>query len=236
MAIRFSEVPISQVPSLQTFAANCVCKNASNFQSIEKLPEDLQDLVVKIFKKYEMDLFEYGPGFNNYLEKNEISLHSFEKFRLELIKIGIINKSISKEKASLNKLLLSASFYGNLETVKYLILNGADIEATDKLGETALMLAARTGHLELVRHLIDNGANINHRDNRDRTVLMYAVSNVHLEIVQYLVGKGADMNAKNQYGENAVMLAGCAGERGTKIGRYLIDKDAEIGPTDPYQF
>ena len=56
----------------------------------------------------------------------------------------------------LDEQLVYALQYGDLERVKYLIENGADIHAED---DDALQLSACFGHLDVVKYLIENGAN-----------------------------------------------------------------------------
>ena len=52
----------------------------------------------------------------------------------------------------------------HLEVVKFLIDNGAQINAKDKNGNTALEFAADKGFLEIVQHLTLHGANIDTRN------------------------------------------------------------------------
>ena len=49
-----------------------------------------------------------------------------------------------------------ASEKGHLEMVKYLVENGAEVNVTDELNRTALILASANGHLEIVRYLTKN--------------------------------------------------------------------------------
>lgn len=87
--------------------------------------------------------------------------------------------------------LMQASIEGNLEEVKSLIRNGADINAKDKYGDTALMGASREGNLEVVKFLVQKGANINVKNEDGNTALMEALGEGNLEVVQYLKSKGA---------------------------------------------
>ena len=47
---------------------------------------------------------------------------------------------------------------GELEVVKRLMANGADLNLTNDDGETALHRASYEGKLEVVKHLMANGA------------------------------------------------------------------------------
>ena len=48
--------------------------------------------------------------------------------------------------------LIDAARYGDLETVKLLIENGAEIDAKDKDGYTVLMYASNNGNLEIIKY------------------------------------------------------------------------------------
>ena len=57
--------------------------------------------------------------------------------------------------------LVNASANGHFEIVKYLLQNGADVNATCKYKETTLKVASKKGHLEIVKYLVENGADEN---------------------------------------------------------------------------
>ena len=71
-------------------------------------------------------------------------------------------------------LLLYASKCGHLEMVKYLVGNGADMNAKNKYNRTALMYAFEDGYLEIIKYLIKEGADLNENYN---TVLLDACKN-----------------------------------------------------------
>lgn len=73
-------------------------------------------------------------------------------------------------------LLLSAAAQGNpdRDVVRYLVEHGADIEARNAQGDTALLLAVRGGHLRLARHLVDAGADVAVRDGSGSSALTIA--------------------------------------------------------------
>ena len=87
-----------------------------------------------------------------------------------------------------------AAYKGRLPMVRELLDRGANINARDHEGETALIRAAFWGHLAIVRLLLERGANANARTYEGWTPLMYAADSGHLAIVRELMNKGANTN------------------------------------------
>ncbi len=88
--------------------------------------------------------------------------------------------------------LCEAATQGDLELVRTLLSEGADIEATtDPAGSTPLLLACAAGHLEVVKLLLDNGADLHARNNSHQNALLMAVEGRHRELADYLMSIGA---------------------------------------------
>jgi ankyrin repeat protein len=66
-----------------------------------------------------------------------------------------------------NCLLHIATAGGYSNIVKYLIANGANVNAKDTFEMTALHLASRNEQLEIVQCLIEKGADVNSKDNSE---------------------------------------------------------------------
>ena len=94
------------------------------------------------------------------------------------------------------------------EIVRLLLQRGADINAQDEFGRSALMIAADAGYLETVKLLLDWEANVHLKDTRGNTALMRAAWKGHLEIVKALMDRGADVNGTDEkHGYTALLLA-----------------------------
>lgn len=65
-----------------------------------------------------------------------------------------------------------------------MLANGADVNATDRLGDTALHWAAMSGHATIVEFLVSNGADVNARNQFRDTPLHWAAMNGHTAIVE----------------------------------------------------
>jgi ankyrin repeat protein len=81
---------------------------------------------------------------------------------------------------------------GDVARLEALAAAGADINALDEHGQTALMNAARDGRTDVVRWLIARGANLDHTAKFHLSALMLAVINGRDAIVGLLVDAGAD--------------------------------------------
>ena len=90
----------------------------------------------------------------------------------------------------------------NTEVIKLLIEAGADVNAQDKYGRTALTYAE---NLEKIKLLIEAGADVNTANKKNRwTALMYAKN---AEKIKLLIEAGADVNIEDEWGNTALMLA-----------------------------
>jgi ankyrin repeat protein len=92
--------------------------------------------------------------------------------------------------------LLQAASEGNLGKVIKALENGANVNAREQFGDTALNQAARYGHIAVVRRLVEAGADIENKGGADLTPLMNAAlpsqpSASHFETVQFLLDQGA---------------------------------------------
>jgi ankyrin repeat protein len=100
----------------------------------------------------------------------------------------------------------------DLAAIDAQLASGADIDARDEHGQTALMNAARDGQVSVVRLLAERGADLNHHAKYGLSAVMLAVLRGHVEVVRVLVDAGADLTlagtgAPGFYGKTAAALA-----------------------------
>lgn len=74
----------------------------------------------------------------------------------------------------------------DIEFVRLLLEHGARIEAADKEGRTALMLAAAEGQTDVARELLRHGARVDAADHEGRSALRIAREANHEEMVKLL--------------------------------------------------
>jgi ankyrin repeat protein len=115
--------------------------------------------------------------------------------------------------------------------MQHLLQHGADVDARDGKGRTALIDAANRGLTEAVQILLDAGADIEAKTKLDgTTALMLAAHDNHLDIVQMLLNRNANINARNGNGESALMLASARGW--VDVVRILLQRGADINARD----
>jgi len=115
---------------------------------------------------------------------------------------------------------------------------GADVNAQDDAGETALSNAASSGHVDLVKLLLEAGADVGAEGS---TAIIQAASSglsydpegrsQRGEVVNLLIEAGADVNVKSGWGETALMNAATDGN--PEVTRQLLKAGADVNAHIP---
>ncbi len=136
----------------------------------------------------------------------------------------------------LNRQLLSAAEKDNLDRMWELVEQGADVNARDEYGRTALMGAAYEGHLtpELLKAFVQHGADVNARDKYGNTALMLSAGNDYLtpELLDAFASNGADVKARDKDGWTALMFAALRGHLTPELLETFIQNGADIDSQD----
>lgn len=106
-----------------------------------------------------------------------------------------------------------------------LIAQGADVNARNNYGWTALSHAARSKNAELVRLLLEHGADANARDESGWTPLMRAAMKGNVEAAQALLEHGASVNVQEKAGWTALHWAASQGH--DKLVALLLSHGAD---------
>lgn len=96
---------------------------------------------------------------------------------------------------NIDEIFRVAIISNNLDIVKYLVENGANINASEIWFTThPLRWASYKGHLDVVKYLIEKGANIHAKNEFS---LIHAYTNNHFDVIKYLIDHGANIDAIN---------------------------------------
>jgi ankyrin repeat protein len=116
--------------------------------------------------------------------------------------------------------------HGEFNTVLDLLEQGTDVNARDRYGQTALMLAAHAGHSQIVDVLIANQADLNISAKFGLNALMLALVAGHQDVAHYLAKSGADLSLR-------ATGAGFSGKTAYDLAMELgmSELSAELKPT-----
>ena len=124
----------------------------------------------------------------------------------------------------LNDYLLENCWEGNINKIKLLILQGANIECQDSNKFTPLHIASYQGYFEIVNYLLSKGANIECQAIDKYTPLHFAARVDQRNIVEYLASYGA----KIEFHEESTPLYIASQNGYLEIVKYLISQGANI--------
>jgi ankyrin repeat protein/mono/diheme cytochrome c family protein len=121
--------------------------------------------------------------------------------------------------------LMVAAQVGSPRMVRAMLDLGADVNATNAAGATALLRGA--ANPEVVKLLLDRGAQPNSASALGHTPLMLASRSPQAtESVRLLLARGADVQATSRHGATALMAA-VASMNGDVV-RWLVERGADV--------
>ena len=121
-----------------------------------------------------------------------------------------------------------ATYEGQTEMVRYLVMKGADVNALTSSLRTSLHLACNKGILKTIQILVEAGSDINAQDVDKNTPAHILSSLGYVESLTWLLTKQPNLTLKNSYGETAVEIAASL-----EI-RQIFVKDAKLSVNNNY--
>ncbi|MEY4095225.1 MAG: hypothetical protein RLZZ53_2424 [Acidobacteriota bacterium] len=124
-----------------------------------------------------------------------------------------------------------AAMNGDVDLAQMLIVAGANVKATTRLGSyTPLYLASQQGHGAIIQALIKAGGDVKAGTPNGTTPLMVAAASGELDAVKALVDGGSDVNAKDGVRLQTPLMYAAASNRAAVI-TYLASKGADVKAT-----
>jgi ankyrin repeat protein len=125
--------------------------------------------------------------------------------------------------------LMYAAAFGSLDSLKLLQAAGADVNAQNALGATALMWSVT--ELAKVRLLLERGADVNAKSSTGRTALLLAaLHNGSDDVVDFLLAREADIHAQDNRGLTFLLAASAACN--SRQVRTAVDQGLNVNAKD----
>jgi ankyrin repeat protein len=126
--------------------------------------------------------------------------------------------------------LQRAAAAGQLRVAQYLLDTHANLETTDRYGNTALTLAAAAGHKAMVELLLNRGADVNAAFNQGQTALHKAAFSGFTAVAEVLLAHKADVNAAASDGVTPLQIAASRGD--LNFVKLLLANGADVNVKD----
>ncbi|MBE9125034.1 protein kinase domain-containing protein [Coleofasciculus sp. LEGE 07081] len=118
---------------------------------------------------------------------------------------------------------------GDIETVRYYLDRGVNVNAREYQDHTPLHWAVSNNKPNIAELLIDRGADIQARYDEDgHTVLHIAVQHDTKDMAELLMNRGADIHTKDNFGNNCLHLALMKSDVSHYYGMVLTEKTPSI--------
>ena len=111
-----------------------------------------------------------------------------------------LSNAVSYNQSDMDNEMIAAAKINDFARFKCLVEKGANINAKDSFGISAIVYASGYGSADIVEYLINNGADVNAANSDGETALIFAASSAytaailgpkdHVEMVRNLITKG----------------------------------------------
>ncbi|WP_419198881.1 ankyrin repeat domain-containing protein [Wolbachia endosymbiont of Rhagoletis cingulata] len=170
-------------------------------------------------------LFNNGANINTKDKYGNTLLHVAARYSSELRIVEFFLDKNTNNMGSVNNIgrtPLHEAVEGNkLNTVKFLLGRGADIEVQDIFGETPLVMATRAGYTNIVEAL-EHPELVLERQLFTEIGLRDSIGD--RDRIKGLINRGANIDAKNKYGNTLLYLAVKIGDDGGAL--FLLENGA----------
>jgi len=115
---------------------------------------------------------------------------------------------------------------GNINRVRELLKQKAEVNARDETRRTPLHYSSQNGHMKIMSLLIKYGAKVNVLDEFKRSPLHWAAGMCHAGTIKALLFQKADVNVKDLNGNTPLHIA--TQKRHSEISAILFERGADV--------
>ena len=126
--------------------------------------------------------------------------------------------------------LVEAVKTGDIAAARALVAKGADVNAAEADGTTALHWAVQRNDVDLVSRLLRAGAQVNVKNSFGSTPMFEAAVTGNAVLLDRLLAAGGDVESPNADGQTALMVAARTGQ--AEAVRVLLRKGARVNATE----
>ncbi len=119
---------------------------------------------------------------------------------------------------------------GNVDVIRFLLDQGAAVNAKNISGETPLHYATGWCHVEAVKLLLERKADVHSKTDEGDTPLHYLRFVGRAEVARLLLDSGADLDARNNSGQTFLGMAVASGR--PQLIDLALDSGAVIAPEE----
>ena len=194
---------------LSVFALAALLSAATDTRLSEAAMQGNKELVRQLLKeRVDVD----GPQGDGSTALHWAAFHDDVDMVRLLVAAGA-NVKVATREGAITPLFMACE-NGNAAIVSALLKAGADANAVNANGTTALMTAAASGSVDAVKVLVEAKADVNAKESaHGQTAVMFAAALNRAEVVRYLLEHGADPNIASKV---------------TKVERVRFDQDGQI--------
>ncbi|XP_022827300.1 uncharacterized protein LOC111357023 [Spodoptera litura] len=127
--------------------------------------------------------------------------------------------------------LATAVRKGEINTVRFLLSAGAEVEQRSTTGQSALHIAVLNANIPIVQLLLEQGADFEGRDPNGLRVEHYAVDSCSLDMLRYILDKGGDVHAEDNNGWTPLFRALCQ-SAATDVVEELVVRGSSLEQAD----
>lgn len=145
----------------------------------------------------------------NHFDRNGYStlVYALELDNIQLVSI-LIERGANVNLKTTKSDLFSPLYYATEKSIELLLDNGAESDAANSSGWTALLEACHKGRHKVVFSLVHRGADVNWKNRVKKLFpLVLAIRHKNVDTIKLLISHGAEVNAKTATGRTALLEA-----------------------------